>query len=149
MEGIIIPAIFIIIGIVIIVKGIYDRFFNSFIPNPKKWGKARARIIGRHHYKEKVSVSYSVNHPTGSGWKDSYEKCIAYTVDGKRYKKYVDDTENGAVHIYYRLKNPDIIRTMSEIKRRKREGRSNLAFGEFIVCGVFMLVLGIVFANIG
>ena len=90
------------------------------------------------HYTVKIWSKYS-----GYGFSDHFEKCIAYTVDGKVYKKYVDDTENGAVYIWYRLKNPHVIRTMSEVRRSKWEGKRTLSFGTNIFCGAVMLIIGI------
>lgn len=138
IDVIIIGALFAIGGIAFIGFGIYNRWFRSYIPNPKKWGKARAKVIGRHHYTVKNMSKYS-----GYAFTDHYEKCIAYTVDGKMYKKYVDDTENGAVHIWYRLNNPNVIRTMSEVRRSKWEGKTTLSLGTNIFCGTVMLIIGV------
>lgn len=138
IDVIIIGALFIIGGIAFIGFGVYNRWFRSYIPNPKKWGRVRAKVIGRHHYTEKNISKYS-----GYAFTDHYEKCIAYTVDGKTYKKYVDDTENGSVHIWYRLNNPNVIRTMSEVRRSKWEGKSKVSLGGNIFFGAAMLIIGI------
>lgn len=144
MGEVIVSAIGVIIGLLVIGKGIYDRNFRSYIPDPKKWGRTRAKITGRHHYKMKGSSKYG-----GPAYHDCFEKSIEYTVEGKKYTKYVDDSENGAVHIYYKLKNPHIIRTVSEIKSQKREGKSTGYLVSMIACGLIIMSIAVPFLVMG
>ncbi len=137
MDIVHIAVILIVIGILLIGWVIYYRYFKNFVPDPKKWGRTRAKVTGRHHYMAKSS-KYS-----GYPYRDRYEKSIVYTVNGVTYKKYVDDTENGAVHIYYNLKNPHIIRTVNGIKKQKREARSSRGFGMIIFFGMIPIVTGV------
>lgn len=136
MTDIIICVIGIMIGVTTLGFGIYNRFFRSFVPNPKKWKRTRAKVVGRHHYQVKNLSKYG-----GPAYNECFEKSITYTVDGKSYKKYVADTENGAVHIYYNIKNPNIIRTANEVRRDKREWKSNTMF-------VSMMFLAVIFLSI-
>ena len=138
MDAIIAAIICIFTGLVFIGILVYHRYFKNFVPNPKKWGRTRAKITGRHHYQEKNNSKYG-----GPPYTDHFEKSIEYTVDGVTYKKYVDDTENGAVHIYYRLKNPHVIRTVNEIKREKQEARNSRGFGMTIFSAAIPLIIGV------
>lgn len=135
MVQIIISFVIILIGLAIIWRGIYDYFFNSFVPDPKKWGRTRAKITGRHHYQKKNIRKY------GPPYIDHYEKSIVYTVDGVDYKKYVSDNENGSVHIYYRLNNPDIIKTVSSVKQAKREARRKITLVTMVVLGLIVIAI--------
>lgn len=143
MTSIIISSVVILIGMGVIGKGVYDYFFNSFVPDPKKWGRTRAKITGRHHYRTKNIKKY------GPAYYDHYEKSIEYTVDGKKYTKCVDDSENGAVHIYYSVKNPHIIRTVSEVKRKKREAKSTVYLVLMIACGLIIMSIAVPFLVTG
>ena len=143
MGEVIVSAIGVIIGLLVIGKGIYDRNFRSYVPDLKKWGRTRAKITARHHFTKTRVSKY------GSGIEEGYEKCIEYTVDGKKYTKYVDDSENGAVHIYYNLKNPHIIRTVSEVKRQKREGKSTVYLVSMIACGLTIMSIAVPFLVMG
>ena len=138
MDAIIAAVICIIAGLLFIGIMVYHRYFKNFVPNPEKWGRTRAKITGRHHYQEKNTSRHST-----TPYRDCYEKSIVYTVDGVTYKKYVDDTENGSVHIYYKLKNPNVIRTVSEIKREKREARNSRGFGMVIFLAAIPLITGV------
>ena len=138
MDAIIAAVICIIAGLLFIGIMVYHRYFKNFVPNPEKWGRTRAKITGRHHYQKKNTSRHST-----TPYRDCYEKSIVYTVDGVTYKKYVDDTENGAVHIYYKLKNPNVIRTVSEIKREKREARNSRGFGMVIFLAAIPLITGV------
>ncbi|MBO5378391.1 MAG: hypothetical protein J6A41_08380 [Ruminiclostridium sp.] len=138
MDAIIAAVICIIAGLLFIGIMVYHRYFKNFVPNPEKWGRTRAKITGRHHYQEKNTSRHST-----TPYRDCYEKSIVYTVDGVTYKKYVDDTENGAVHIYYKLKNPNVIRTVSEIKREKQEARNSRGFGMVIFFAAIPLITGV------
>lgn len=138
MTEVIIGILGVLSGISIIALAVYNRFFNSFVPNPKKWKRARAKIIGRNRYQVRNISKYG-----GSPYRECFEKSIAYTVDGKSYKKYVDDTENGAVHIYYNIKNPNRIKTMSEIRQRKYEGRNNASFAGMVFTGAVVIIFSI------
>lgn len=140
MTEIIIGFIGVFAGVALVAWSVYSRFFRSFVPNPKKWGRARAKVTGRHHYQVKNLSKYG-----GPAYLDRFEKSITYTVDGKAYKKYVDDAENGSVHIYYNLKNPAIIKTLSEIRHNKREWKSNITFVMLLFTGfgIFAAFLGL------
>ena len=131
-------VLLVVIGLLIIGWMLYYRYFKSFVPNPKKWGRTRAKVTGRHHYQMKNDSKYG-----GPGYTDHFEKSISYTVDGVTYKKYVDDTENGSVHIYYKLKNPHVIKTVSEIKREKREARNSRGFGIMVFSAAIPLIIGV------
>lgn len=138
MDAIIVAVICIFAGLLFIGIMIYHRYFKNFVPSPKKWGRTRAKVTGRHHYQVKNDSKYG-----GPGYLDCFEKSIVYTVDGVTYKKYVDDTENGSVHIYYRLNNPNIIKTLTEVKRQKHEARDSRGFGMMIFFGAIPLITGI------
>lgn len=138
MEAIIAAVSCIIVGAAIIGKAVYDRNFRNFTPDPKKWGRARAKITGRHYYRKRRIPTK--NNPRDS--EEGFEKSITYVVNGITYEKYVDDSESGAVHIFYRLDNPNIIKTMTEIKRKKWEARSQGGFGMIIFFGAIPLIVG-------
>ena len=144
MVDVIISALGVVFGVGVIAWAVYNRFFRSFVPDPKKWGRARAKIAGRHHYQVKNLSKYS-----GTPYKDCFEKSIVYTVDGKEYKKYVDDTENGSIHIYYNLKNPHIVKTVSEVKRKKRECKSTVYLITMIAAGLIVMSIAVPFLVIG
>lgn len=144
MTSIIIPSVVILIGLGVIGKGFYDYFFNSFVPNPKKWGRTRAKITGRHHYQKKNTSRHST-----TPYRDCYEKSIVYTVDGVTYKKYVDDSENGSVHIYYKLKNPHVIRTVNSMKKAKREARRKISLVTMVVSGLIIIAIATPFLVTG
>ncbi len=145
MGEIIASGIGIIIGLAIIIKGIYDRFFRNYIPDPKKWSRVRAKITGRHYYQKRRIPTKNNPRDFDSG----YEKSITYVVDGVTYEKYVDDTENGAVHIYYNLKNPHIIKTVREVKRKKREGKSTVYLILMIASGLIVMSIAVPFLVTG
>ncbi len=143
MGEVIVSAIGVILGLFIIGKAVYDRNFRNYIPDPKKWGRTRAKVTGRHHYRTKNTKRY------GPAYYDHYEKSIVYTVDGVNYKKFVNDSENGSVHIYYRLDNPNIIKTVSEIKRKKCEGKSTVYLISMIAGGVIVMSIAVPFLVMG
>lgn len=128
-------------GVFMILKAVFDRFFRSYVPNPKRWAKAKARVTGRKSFTEKTAPS---KYRAQSAYLKSYEKEIRYTANGKTYTKYIPDNESGTLIIYYKRKNPDYFKTLSDIKSAKRQGKSNAGLAFTFFMGAVVTVVGVV-----
>lgn len=120
------------VGIGIIYGGIYNCIIVPRIPKSKRWVKIRGKVVGKNDYVVKFRRG-EYDFRSGFNYIRMSEKLIEYTVDGKIYRKSVSDDHKGAAHIYYRKSNPNYFKTVSEIKRHKREHG-----------GIVLLILSIV-----
>lgn len=127
IEEIIAIVLLILAGLFIIGLAIYTISVNS----RKNWAETTAKVVGRHHYVTPNPPSHS--RAARPAYREGYEKEIEYTVDGRIYKKYVSDSYEDSLKIYYKKNNPDFIRTEKEGPR----GHNSIA--------VFMIIFGIAF----
>lgn len=149
MEGIVLGAIAVIIGLSLIICGIYCKFFQRLYPNPKKWVKVKAKIVGNHIYESKElsspgNPSFYKKQPQRKS-----ESVIEYKVDGKSYRKTIDSIEKGSIYIYCKRKNPDYFKTVEEIKSNHYMDKHNASLFSFLITGIILFILGIVFISLG
>lgn len=149
MEGIVLGAIAVIIGLSLIICGIYCKFFRRLYPNPKKWVKVKAKIVGNHIYESKElsspgNPSFYKKQPQIKS-----ESVIEYKVNGKSYRKTIGSIEKGSIYIYCKRKNPDYFKTAEEIKSNHYMDKHNASFFSFLITGIILIILGIVFISLG
>ena len=69
-----------VIGVIIVIKAIYGRFFCRSVPDPKVWCRAKAVVVGEFTYSER-SISYKQDVTV-----NKTEPLIVYYADGKEYR---------------------------------------------------------------
>lgn len=149
MEGIISGTIAVIIGIFFIIYGIYCKFIRRLYPNPKKWVKVKAKIVGNHIYESKElsspgNPSFYKKQPQRKS-----ESVIEYKVDGKSYRKTIDSIEKGSIYIYCKRKKPDYFKTADEIKSNHYMNKHRASLWSSVITGTILIILGIVFISLG
>ena len=149
MEGIISGSIAVIIGILFIIYGIYCKFIRRLYPDPKKWVKVKAKIVGNHFYESKElsppgNPSFFKMQPQRKN-----ESVIEYKVEGKIYRKTIKDAEKGSICIYCKKKNPGYFKTMSEIKSNHYMNKHKASFFASLITGIIIIIIGTVFIRLG
>lgn len=133
-----------LVGIAVIIRAVYDRFFRTSEPDSSVWGKTKAFVVGSHTYSKRF---VSRMHDTTV---DITEPLIVYYVDGKEYNKSIPhDTDDGRVDIYYKRSNPSFFRTADEVSSAYHSGRKNSHFIFMMFWGVIITVIaGVPFVTI-
>lgn len=148
MTVIIIGSFLVLAGIFTIVKSIYDKFFRSCYPNPKKWIRVKAKVIGNSQYENTEYVS-----PANLAFRASRtikaESVIEYSVEGKTYRKTVTGTEKGRISIYCLKKKPHRFKTADELKNKHYTNKNTAAFLGTIGFAVLFIIIGIAFISLG
>lgn len=129
-------------GVYFLFCSIFSLFNIRFRPiNLKKWKQTRAKVIFHTEYKEK-SISqyhidpYIINKATN----------IEYVVNGITYKKSISYQERSGVRIFYKIKNPNYFKTITEIQS-KRYNANKLPLPALITMLLFafsLILIGIV-----
>lgn len=149
MEGVVLGAAAVIVGLSLIIYGIYCKFFRRLYPNPKYWIKVKTRIVANHVYDSKEPSSpgnplFFKKQPHKRS-----ESVIEYKVNGKSYRKTIDSIENGSIYIYCKKKNPDYFKTADEIKSRHYMDKHKASFLSSLITGIILIILGVVFISLG
>lgn len=149
MEGIVLGAVAVIIGLSLIIYGIYCKFFRQLYPNPKKWIKVKAKIVGNRIYESKElsspgNPSFYKKQP-----RIKSESVIEYKVNGKSYRKTINGTEKGSIYIYCKKKNPHYFKTVGEIKSNHYMNKHKASLWSSVITGIILIIIGIVFISLG
>ena len=133
-----------VIGVIIVIKAIYGRFFRCSEPDSKIWCRAKAVVVGEFTY-SKRSISYKRDVTV-----DITEPLIVYYADGKEYRRSVPYNTGGKeLTIYYKRRDPSFFRTEEEIVLSYKNGRKNSTFFFMLFIGLITAMLaGILFVDI-
>lgn len=148
MTILIIGSFLVLAGLFTIAKSIYDKFFRPCYPNPKKWIRVKAKVIGNSQYESTEYVS-PANLAFRSPRTIKTESVIEYSVEGKTYRKTITSMEKGRITIFCLKKNPHRFKTADELKGRHYTNKNTAAFLGTTGFAVLFIIIGTAFIFLG